>query len=149
MGKLRDLVSKLKTFTPDKQEKDLLKIVKDHENDIVELNQSQLFRGHDAEGRSLGRYNSEEYAELKRQLNPRNVVDLKLSGSFYEGMFMKSRGEVFPITIDSKDEKRDKLVQGDAYGENIFGLTEESKTELNKVVLREPITKYYRDMFKL
>lgn len=147
MGKLTDLKNKLKTFTPEKQEKDILLIIKDHEEDVLDFNRSQLFQGHDSEGKTLGEYHSREYAEIKAVMNPFRVVDLKFTGSLYDKMFLKA--QKFPITIDSSDEKRDMLVGGDAYGEDIFGLTEDSKFQLNREVLKEPIAKYYGDMLKV
>jgi len=140
--KLSGLISKLDHLTIEQQEKDLLEIVRDHSREIIDLNQSQLLHGQDANGKSLGQYHNEAYAAYKRILNPLGVVDLKLTGSFYDHMFVRANS--WPVTIDSTDSKRDMLIQGDAYGEDAFGLQEENKSKLAKGPLKEAAKGYYR-----
>ncbi len=147
MGKLADMVNNLKKITVESQEKDLLAIVKEHSEQVLDLNRRQLFQGFNSQGESLGEYKSKEYAEFKRRRNPRGVVDLRLTGSFYDDMLIQ--GTKFPITIDSTNEKRDKLVEGDGYGTEVFGLTDESQEILNQHILMEPVQEYYRKLLDL
>jgi hypothetical protein len=74
---------------------ELDKLVMENEKFILDLNKQQLFKGEDADGLSLGQYASAKYAGFKRMLNPNGVVDLFLSGRFYDGMFLRNKG--FPI----------------------------------------------------
>jgi hypothetical protein len=149
MGKLTALIEQLKTFTPEKQSADVSKIVVTHEDDIVELNQSQMLLGETATGGIIGRYSNPIYEAFKESLNPKagGNVDLKLTGGFQGNMFLK--GTSFPFTTDTLDEKRSKLIDGDGYGKEVFGLNEPNKEKLTKEILKEDIQDYYRSMFKV
>jgi hypothetical protein len=150
MGKIQDMITHLKTFSVQKQVEDIAKIVRSHEEDIVELNQEQMLHGEDSEGGIIGKYSNPEYAAEKEALNPKagGNVDLKLAGGFQREMFLK--GTSFPFNVDSTDSKRDKLIGGDGYGEKAFGLNAPSKTKLDQDVLKEDIQDYYKSsVFKL
>lgn len=120
---LRDTATKLKNITVEQQLKRLEEIIRKTGTAVLDLNRRQLMQGVDSNGLSLGEYKSEAYARMKRTLNPNGVVDLKLTGSFHENFFIASE---IPLIIWSYDEKTDDLVA--KYGEEIFGLTYESKT---------------------
>jgi hypothetical protein len=143
MGKIADMIANLKSLTVEKQVADIAKIVQGHESTIVDMNRSQLLLGEDSEGKSLGEYHNEEYKEFKRILNPREVVDLRLTGSFHREMFLK--GASFPFTVDSADSKRNILIEGDGYGPDVFGVNEPNKETLRQDVLKEEIQGYYRE----
>lgn len=138
MGKLREL-SKRWEKVEKGQKDELIKIIQRHNKVILTLNKQQLFAGRDAMGRKLAKYKSKSYARYKMKLNPQGVTDLYLHGKFYDGMFVKT---FFPIVIDSKDGKRNKLVG--RYGKGLFGLDRTSKKIFAKGYVREGLLKYYR-----
>jgi hypothetical protein len=145
MGKLRDLKKKLEGVTIEGQETELLKIVSSLEDTIVDMNTDQLMQGLNSKGESLGEYASAGYAEMKKTLNPAGVVDLKLEGDFHSGFFIEAIK--FPVRIDSKDSKTNKLVFH--YGENIFGLVEQNKNILSHDYIKERYQNYLRNIIKL
>lgn len=123
----------IKSFKKHNFEKVLLNVIKDHDNEIIDLNaDDQLFtKGVDSDGDSLPEYKSSEYRRLKRMLNPNSVTDLKLTGDFHQGFYVDAGR--FPINIDSRDSKTGELVR--KYGENIFGLTDENLVEFAQSIL--------------
>lgn len=135
MDKLDRIIANLEAFNQEEFERVLLEILKKHEHTIIDLNLSQLLNGKDSNGESLGEYSSILYAEFKKRLNPKGVVDLRLEGDFYRGFFADT--SKFPIDIDSNDSKRDSLV--DQYGTQIFGLDKASLGILSEEILPELI----------
>jgi hypothetical protein len=124
MGKLLQLAEHLKTIN---LEAEVLSIIADIEPQLIDLNTSQLFSGVDSKGFLLKPpYKEAWYAEFKKSLNAKGVVDLKLTGKFYEGWFVSA--SEFPIFFGSKDEKTPDLES--KYGKDIFGLT---KTNLANI----------------
>jgi len=144
MGKIQDMINHLKGFTPMKQVDDIAKIVMSHEETIVDMNRDQMLLGEDSEGGIIGRYSNPVYEAFKESINPKagGNVDLRLSGSFQREMFLK--GTSFPFTTDSTDSKRNKLIDGDGYGENVFGVNKPNKEILRHEVLKEDIQEYYK-----
>lgn len=132
MGRIRDYVARLKTINEQVIDSGILKIVQDTKNQAIDLNTKQLFEGRDANGQSLGGYRNPNYAAFKRSLNPAGVVDLKLTGDFYQGFFAKT--DSFPVAFDSTDEKTSELKQ--KYGE-IFGLDQTSLEEYRQEIKPE------------
>lgn len=139
MKKLRKLLSQLDEGIKG-QEEEISKIIRESEKEILDLNKQQLFKGEDATGKSLGEYISKSYAKFKLLLNPLGVVDLMLTGKFYDGFFLKKYS--FPIKIDSKDPKRDALVK--RKGENIFGLNEESIRIFGRGTAKKKFAEYWK-----
>lgn len=86
--------------------------------EFIETQQDQMFHGINAKGDSIGKYRSKAYANRKLALNPLGVVDLKLTGEFYKGMFIDPRTN--SVVIDSADPKSDGLQK--KYKE-VFGLS--------------------------
>ena len=132
MGRIREYVARLKTINEQVIDSGILKIVQDTKNQAIDLNTKQLFSGRDASGQSLGGYRNPDYAAFKRSLNPAGVVDLKLTGDFYQGFFAKT--DSFPVTFDSTDEKTSELKQ--KYGQ-IFGLDPTSLEEYRQEIKPE------------
>jgi hypothetical protein len=143
MKKFRGYIEKLKGYTPAKQKEDILKIIKHNEKFIVDLNRNQLLKGIDSQGSKLLEYESEEYAEMKRKLNPLGVTDLKLTGKFHKGMYLKIENGV--AVFGSTDSKTQDLVN--KYGSDIFGLTQESKELLEAIKLREDALRLYKKIY--
>ena len=118
-------------------------MVLDNETEILDANTSQLEQGKDALGNFLENYLSDDYARFKRVLSslpPFGVPDLKLEGDFHEGWVLRWAG--FEFFMTSTDHKTNKLVQ--MYGEDIFGLTDESMIELKSMFI-ESFIKLFRD----
>jgi hypothetical protein len=139
-GKLNTIIDNLQSLTADKQIEDVLKIVKSHEPELVDLNIRQMDEyGIDATGKRLAPYRNPRYASIKRQLNPRGVTDLHLTGSFHRQMFIDASN--FPVEFDSHDYKSRRLQ--DRYGQ-ILGLTPQNKEVATQEILRPSIEEYYR-----
>jgi hypothetical protein len=125
MGKLRDYITHLRKVDLEEVAR---KAVADNDSLVIDMNTSQLMEGKDSEGNDLAPYRNPDYAAFKATLNPKGVTDLKLSGDFHRGFFL--RKQQFPMTIESQDYKEERLTK--KYGEQIFGLNQENKEELAK-----------------
>jgi hypothetical protein len=124
-------------------EEDLLTIIRSYEDEILDANREQMMQGLDAQGDSLGEYESEQYAIMKEAYNPLGVVDLRLTGSFHN--LMRLYADSFPVYIWSEDGKTEEIVA--KYGD-IFGLIEESGSWLNRTPrLKAAITEYLKNIY--
>lgn len=142
MGKVTDYINKLSKVTVKNQEQALLSIIEKHQHLLIDVITGQLLNGIDGNGEFLQAYRNENYAEMKLQMNPRGVTDLRLSGDFWDGFFAIVKK--FPIIIDSKDVKRDELVE--RYGKEIFHPTQEGKTVFVQFI-EYAIREYYRGVY--
>jgi hypothetical protein len=138
--KLNKLISALKNT-----EQIFRGMVLDNETEILDANTSQLEIGKNALGNLLDSYVLDSYARFKQgapfnSKAPFGIPDLKFEGDFYEGFVLYIRKDHFVIT--STDEKAFDLEQ--KYGEEIFGLTEESWEAL-KPMLIESYIKLFKD----
>lgn len=98
---------------------------------IISLNQDQLLLGRDSKNNEISpEYAQDEYKAYKISLNPAGEgnVDLRNTGVFYNGFWLKVDGDKF--TLYSSDAKTGRLVK--KYGGDIFGLTEYSKKILGE-----------------
>ena len=145
MGAVVDLINQLRMETIQKQESAILQIIEENEPMIIDLNTGQLMDGMDSENEQLKKYRSEQYANMKEQMNPKRVTDLKLSGAFHSSFYLQA--DKWPVIFDATNTKRNHLVE--KYGANIFGLSETNKTIVAQVYLVEPIVEYYRNVFQL
>lgn len=135
MGKLLQLSERLKTID---LEAEVLVIVDEIKPQLIDLNTSQLFSGVDAAGFLLKpQYKDTTYAEFKKHLNPKGVVDLKLTGSFYEKFFISA--EKFPLFLGSKDDKTPDLES--KYGKDIFGITKNNLGIISKQTILPELQK--------
>lgn len=117
----------------------------ENQEEILDLNVAQLSQGKDALGNLLFQYESDIYAELKQgppfnSQAPFGIPDLILEGDFTEGFVLKGEGIEFFIT--STDEKKDRL--RDKYGEDIFGLSEESLEIIRPAILESFLIRLIR-----
>jgi len=141
LGRLDTLLTNLELLTEQKQERDMLGIVKSHEAELVDLNIAQMdVQGIDSKGNRLKPYRNPQYAQRKRALNPRGVTDLHLTGAFHRDMFIDASR--FPVVIDSSNEKTPKLKA--QYGDDIMGLTSENTKGPAQEILRPSVEEYYR-----
>jgi len=117
--------------------------VQANEKPLVQINRRQMQVGKNAEGQAIGAYRSASYAKFKKQMGskaPYRVVDLLLTGNFQKEMILETDDRDYQIL--STDDKTDDLVS--KYGENIFGIAPENKTEaqaLNTKKLAELLKK--------
>lgn len=124
MGLFTERIKQLRGVTEEQIEAMTQKVMKRNGDFAILLIQDQMGRGQDAFGKSIGKYNSKAYAAFKKTLNPLGVVDLRLHGDFWEGMYFST--EVFPFLIDSKDSKRNKLFAQYGPRERIFNLQDKN-----------------------
>lgn len=143
MGKIEDLIEKLKQATVQEQENNLLSIIRSHEAQLVDLNTRQLLAGENADGGSIGEYKSDSYATFKKSLNPAGVVDLKLTGAFHDSFFLEA--DKFPVTVFARDSKTGLLAE--KY-DKIFGFTPKSKEEIKEDIKAE-VQDYYRGLLQV
>lgn len=135
---LRDVVKALRRI---KVEDLALEATEKFKEEILDLNtEEQLFKGVDAQGQSLGEYSpfTVEIKEAKGQ--PTDRVTLKDEGDFYNSLFTNT--DRFPVKIDSKDPKRNELVE--RFGTDILGLTGENKDK----IVDDQIKEDTQDRFK-
>lgn len=138
MGKIQDMISKIRRDgSVEAQEKSLLKIVKDNQDEALDLNRSQLLENRDSEGESLGEYASIAYANLKGSVK----VDLKLTGEFQKSFFMET--DKFPVVFGAKDQKAEML--SEKYGQEIFGLDKQNKGAFAQGIKSE-VQAFYRSL---
>jgi hypothetical protein len=131
MSTLEQSVKKVKSFD---FEKAILKVVKDNDNTAIDLNtDSQLFdKGIDSTGSLLPGPYAPMTIGIKSILGqPTDRITLRDTGDFHDGFFMDA--SKFPLVIDSSDSKTSELKS--EWGEDIFGLTDESQTEFNEQIL--------------
>ncbi len=131
MASISSIVKRLKSFDP---EKAILKVVKDNANVAIDLNtDSQLFdKGIDSKGNLLpGPYAPSTIDDKKLKGQRTDHITLHDTESFKDGFFMNTTG--FPVPIDSTDSKTSELKSD--WGEDIFGLTSDSLSELKVHIL--------------
>lgn len=127
----------LKKVADELRKIDLLRLTEEQvlitKEELLDLNtDEQLFlKGVDSKGESLGTYTAFTKRAKQAKNQPSNRVTLKDEGDFYRGFTLE--GKRFPFSIDSTDEKRDKLV--DKYGEDIFGITPDNTSKYAKETL--------------
>jgi hypothetical protein len=140
MGAIKEFVARLKATSEEEQERAIYRIVEGRSETVIDLNTNQLLEGKDSEGGFITPpYRSKLYAELKLSLNPKGVVDLRLTGDFENSFFIRTKG--WPMSIWANDSKTKELVK--KYGETIFGLTKQSKGTLAEDIKPDTQT-YYR-----
>jgi hypothetical protein len=128
---LQKFISALKSFDV---ENELLKVVRNNEDVILDLTrEDQLFqKGIDSLGNKLPTPYAPFTIEIKQAKGqPTDRITLRDEGDFHNAFFLRANN--FPIVIDSSDSKRNELAI--EWGEDIFGLTEDSLFETRKDVL--------------
>jgi hypothetical protein len=134
MTTVKAMIARLRVFDVDKE----FKIILGRNNhELVKSQQKQMLHGLNSEGKAIGAYKGVIYAEEKYAMNPlagKGIVDLNLTGDFYNAIFTDITGD--SIIFDSSDSKSSGLESKyDVYGK-IFGLNAASKKELiNNVLL--------------
>jgi len=110
--------------------------VKEHNNEISDLNTEQLNKGQKADGGTTGDYASISY---KGRLRP---VDLYDTGAFHKSIKANPFGKAFEMK--ATDEKTEMLQ--DRYGDDILGLTDENITEAGEIIKETMINNVRRQL---
>lgn len=115
---------------------------------ITREQRAQMMEGKNMEGDKIGRYRNPAYARLKNAMNPvpgLGFPDLKLTGEFHREIYTEIRGD--KVIIDSTNEKTEALAK--RFGEAIFGLNQDRKSELVKTELQPVFMENIRKELKL
>ena len=138
VDKWRKAIRKANTITIFKR------VIVENQEEILDFNVAQLRKGKDSFGNFLYDYVSDDYARFKQSIGsqaPFGKPDLILEGDFTEGFVLKyGNGGEFNIT--STDDKTADLVA--KYGNDIFGLANESLNEIRPYLL-ESFIKLFRN----
>lgn len=98
----------------------------DQTPEYTKLQRDQMLHGLNSEGKAIGEYASEKYADMKYEMNDLagfGNVDLRLKQDFYNDIIVDVRSDSFIVTsLDSKTTILEKK-----YGKNVplFGLASE------------------------
>jgi hypothetical protein len=101
--------------------------------DMLRRQKGQLLRGERADGKKIGQYKSDKYAEYKHRLNPlagEGNMDWALTGQLYDEIFADVRDG--SVVLDTADPKAEKLIEdhGDPFGLNRDNRGSYAKEEL-------------------
>lgn len=127
-----------------------VKIVVESKPELISKNKEQLMNeGVDSLNKKLRRYASNSYAARKNKLNPFpgfGTPDLYRTGAFQRGFLLKlNTSNTFEIY--STDSKSKMLTE--KYGKDVFGLTEDSKTEYRKEVMHPELVKEVKNILRV
>lgn len=101
---------------------------------IEDLQTEQLWQGIDSEGKRITPAYSPFTVQIKKlKGQPVDRVTLKDEGDFYRGLFLNG-GNAGNYAIGSRDQKTAALQR--KYGEEILGLTDDSKQTIIDDILR-------------
>ena len=101
----------------------------------------QLTVGESGTGRNVGKYVSDRYSRLKRNMGsqaPYGVVDLRLSGDLYKGLETTFKG----LTYETDSSVDYSKYQVKRYGKQIYELQKENKKD-SEFELSEKIKEEY------
>lgn len=129
------LERKLKRLTISDMERIVMRNALDRvKSEIEDVQKFQMQLGQDANGGAIGVLRNVAYGRKKKQkggIAPLGAVDLRDTGAFQDAI----DAQIVPgaILLDSSDPKTSELIE--KYGEEIFGLNEDSKERLNAVLI--------------
>lgn len=129
MEKLKELLKKIQELDVDVMMFEIMSN-KALQRAVIEFNHKQLLNGKDIKGVPLSSYRaySEAYAAFKGS----NIVDLNLTGDFYNTFKVENRLGGFSIVADTMLYDYDF---NDVYGGNLLGLDRGNLTELQSILL--------------
>lgn len=123
--------------------KQTLNIIRENEQEIVDLNKDQLESGKDADNNDIFPPYTRTTIAIKRAKGDIfNRVTLLDTGAFYNGFKIKIYGEGKPFNIFSTDSKSSDLQ--DKYGSSIFGLIKPNEEYLNLNIIKPEIEKFIK-----
>lgn len=125
-----DNLKRIKSLIPD----EVGKCIKDNEQEIINLQQDQLYSGERSDGSQITPFYSANTQIIKRSKGqPFNRVTLYDEGDFYRGIRTKFFTNNQRLDVFSTDSKTKELT--DKYGERIIGLNEENKRFIEGLVV--------------
>lgn len=146
MGTIHNLYSKVKQID---MEQIIFESVDQTKGAIPDLNKADLQQGLLATSEAIQPdYYFDSYAKEKFEMNPLpgyGVPDLKLTGSFYEGLVTSVDKTSF--TTLSTDGKASMLEE--KYSKDIYGLTKDAKTAYSIGVLKPVLNQNLRNAMGL
>lgn len=120
-------------------------LVNFHSEEFISVVQSRLFgRGMDGNGSELESYSERTILHKVATRQPFNRTTLNETGSFYDGMFVKSNSGL--VTLFSSDNKSSLLE--DHYGSAIFDFTEPEQNHLTQTLIEPSIEKILKELPK-
>lgn len=135
-------------MTPSVFKKKILKIVKDNENTLIQMNTDQLFSGKLADGKSLPNYSERSVTVFHKRPGPWSLYD---TGSFFGKFYVNANK--FPIFIDSADLKTPRILEMvESKGKNpdyVFGINNKNKKDFGKNYILPDVKKYLADVIRL
>lgn len=130
---VQNVIDSLQSFEKDR-EQILMNLVKDHNNEVLQMNVDQLFSGIDADGKAISpAYAASTIKAKKRKGDPYNRVTTRDEGNHHESIFSTYRSDEFEL--DAADPVKKYLVR--KYGEKLYGLTEENIERLTNLIKDE------------
>lgn len=123
------------------------KIIMSLSAEMVDLNLNQLSKGLTTEGVQITpAYQNSRYAAYKSEIGSLasfGTPNLKLTGDFYSGFYIQLKGITF--NFGSNDQKS-ALLEG-KYSKNggIYGLTDQSKSDLSQNDVKPRLVEYLRE----
>jgi hypothetical protein len=142
MATISEMVKRLESLDI---ESEIPKLIQQTSFEAIALNQIQLYNhGIDKGVVQLSPYKNKYYAKKKNELNPLpglGVPDLFKTGAYYKSMFLEVTQDT--LEVKSNDEKDARLTS--LYGDQIKGLTDESKSDYAQNTLKPLLQKYIAD----
>lgn len=141
---IKNFSYRLRKFKP-VLEQALKEEIKNNEDKIVGLIQTQLYMGLDGYDREIEpSYTSRTRKYKKKKGQPYDRVTLYDTGEFYKSLHIELDEKGFSIVSD--DKKADELLE--KYGEPILRLMNSSITEIIRVYLRPALTERMKNYIK-
>ena len=118
---------------------------------IIEAKQNEFEHGVAPNGDVIGDYAWSWYEDMKAQMNPKagGNVDLKLSGSFHQGLFVKGLGNR-RFLFDSRDEKAPHLFSrtylNGVDGSVLRGIDKETFEDLQRKEYADKLVRYIKTL---
>ena len=126
-----------------------MNVLADESGEVLKRNKAQLKKGFSKNLKKLKKYRDQEYAVYKNQKNPEPGLgnpDLNETGDFWRGFRLKVLNKN-QYDILSTDSKNDMLVK--KYGEDIFGMSDDSKEDFVKNIYRDKLKIKVNQVLKL
>lgn len=120
-------------------------IIESLEDNMVEMERDRLFKGLDTDNELIEPFYT-PFTVWMKKLNgdPYDRVTLYDTGAFQSAMYVSVFGD--NVVFDSDDSKSGDLKE--KYGEKIFGLTDENRTEV-KSMFAQRLLQWFRELTKL
>ena len=115
------------------------------EDNMVEMERDRLFKGLDTDNEFIEPFYTPFTVWMKKlKGDPYDRVTLYDTGAFQSAMYVSVFGD--NVVFDSDDSKSGDLKE--KYGEKIFGLTDENRTEV-KSMFAQRLLQWFRELTKL